>query len=480
MADIKPFKAVLYNQDKVADLSKVTCPPYDVIDAQAKAYFYESSVYNFARLILPGVADNTGSGLDADESALNKYAHAKKQMQHWLNSQILMHDGQEAVYFYEQEYVYPANKRNASGVYLGEKKIRRGFISLLKIEDPLLSDQAPGKGRSRGIFAHEHTHLGPKEDRLSLLRQVKANLSSIFVLFDDKDRIIRRIWNKYGLMPPVINITCDSIKHKVWRITDEMMISQLIKSLKNKDVFIADGHHRYEVACNFRQEMHSRLNNSEVSLDCDYVMTYFTDLNSSGLTILPTHRVIKNMESGVYSGLSSEIEKYFDVYKAKDKADLFIMLGRSGKSEHVLGMYKYDSYAKENKFFLLRLKRNINIDKVIDIDKPKEYKKLAVVILDELVLGKILKISPSNNNISDNTAAAIHNKESLFYTDDADLAVKMVDEETAKVAFFLNPVCVQEMARLALQGEKMPPKSTFFYPKLLSGLTIYKFNDDNG
>lgn len=439
-------------------MAKVTCPPYDVIDAALQEGCYDLSPYNIVRLILR-----------KDSPAQDKYSQIRDEFNSWLDKGVLLQDKEEAVYFYEQEYTYPVKNKPLSTVCPGEKRKRSGFIALLKIDDTSNSSD----GARRSVHAHEHTHLAPKEDRLQLLRQVKANLSPIFLLFYDKCRIIKRLRDRCGSEIPFIDITGpDAVKHKLWRITDSKIIERIRNDFKGSDVFIADGHHRYEVACNFRKDTRDALGNPEKDLACDYVMAYFTDLTSGGLTILPTHRVVKEIGEAEFCGLGAELEKYFDIDKARDCADLFVMLSRAAKNEQVLGMYKLDTAKNipENKFFLLRLKKSLNIDKVINLDKPSQYKRLAVVILDQLILGGMLNIGAQEGA----------KNERLFYTNDAALAVKMVDNKEAKAAFFLNPVDAKEMTQLAAQGERMPPKSTFFYPKLLSGLAIYKFNDEEG
>ncbi|PIQ88327.1 MAG: hypothetical protein COV72_08450 [Candidatus Omnitrophica bacterium CG11_big_fil_rev_8_21_14_0_20_42_13] len=451
MADIKPFKAIVYNQDKFSDLSKLICPPYDVIDSKSGLKYYNSTDYNAIHLILPGLRHLAKtyalSCADAGTSRSgreDKYAYAAQKLNEWIESEVLKKDNSDAVYFYEQDYAYA-----------GERKKRMGFFALLRLTGP---DKEPS-AKGGKVYAHEHTQLGPKEDRLELLNHVKANLSPIFVLFPDKNHIISRAYEKCRDQSCFVEIECESIRHKLWRITDEKMTSQIIKSLSLSDVFIADGHHRYEVACNFRSLMRQKLGNPDRELPSDYVMAYFTGMHSSGLTILPTHRVVKFVKKDIYDKMMDNLAEYFDIYKADHRADLFIMLGKAAKNEQVLGLYR------ENKFFLLRLKSRIDINKIIDVNKPREYKKLAVVILNRLIIGKILQYEEKDLK-----------SENLFYTDSADLAINMVNNKEAMLAFFVNPVKIQEMADLALQGVRLPPKSTFFYPKLPTGLLIYKFD----
>lgn len=432
----------MYNQDKVKDLSTVICPPYDVLSPAEQRACYNRSPYNMSRLLLKN-----------DRRCVD-YSHSRKNLIDWIDRDVLYRDRQKAIYFYEQEYTCPANhflgpgktnKRYSVRACLGEKKKREGFISLLKIED-----------NNGLVHAHEHTHLAPKEDRLELLQQVEANLSPIFVLFADKKRVIRRLADKYASCSPVIDIKEPAGRHRLWRIDDAVVIDMVRAGVKPVHLFIADGHHRYEVACNFRRQMHKTVGNGRRELSCDYVMTYFTDVGSRGLTILPTHRVIRRVKA---AGLREKLGRYFDIYKAKDGAELFIMLGRAGRNECVLGMY-----GKKDGFLLLRLRSDINIDDFITLDKPREYKRLSTVVLDWLVLGDVFGLDPERPD-----------EKNVFYTNAAARALEMVDEGQADVSFFVNPVRMEDLMQLALQGERLPPKTTFFFPKLPSGLTIYKF-----
>ncbi len=426
MTNIRPFKAVVYNPEKVKDLSGVACPPYDVISASRQEYYYNLSPYNFIHILLSRAA----SGKD-------KYQQAEYYFREWLKNKVLIRDREEAVYFYSHQYNIK-----------GEKKTRFGFIALLEM------------GENSSVFAHEHTRLEAKEDRLRLLQTVKANLSPIFVLFPDKKRIIKNTFQQYleGRIPFINIIDEEKNTHQVWRVDAPEILESIQARIRDENIFIADGHHRYEVACAYRDEVRARLGAGAArSHDSNYVMTYFTNIESPGLTILPIHRLVTLDGPPATDELIKRLKDNFYAEEVKDRAKFFFLLEKAGRTEHILGMYK------DKRFWFLRL-RNIKIlDKMIG-DKPREYRSLDVSILNFLILKDILKLD-------------LDDKERITFNPHADELIEGVDNGAAHIAFFLNPTKIQQILPVALSGNKMPPKSTYFYPKVLSGLVINKHEE---
>jgi len=424
MAKIAPFKAVMYNQAKIADLSRVVCPPYDVISPRRQDYFHDLDPYNFIQIIL-----------GKDISAEDKYRRAAGLFKGWLKEGVLIQDEALAIYFYGQHYVLK-----------GEKKFRLGFISLLHLDN----------SQNSTVFAHEHTHLGPKEDRLRLLRQVKANLSPIFAVIPDKKRIIQRIFkDSISAKKPCIDIVDDEkTRHQVWRLDAPAALASITGVMQNENIFIADGHHRYEVALTYRDEMRKKSPNFTGEESFNYIPTYFTGAGSGGLVILPVHRLVKMDAKNNFDNFRIALLEYFEVEEVRDQPRFFFLLEKAGLNEHILGMYK------NKRFWLLRLKNVKILDKIIT-DKPKEYRALDVSILNYIVLNKALGYSSDN-------------QENISYGPSADEFIEQVDSDSSRIAFFLNPVRIQQMMTVALSGERMPPKSTYFYPKVLSGLVINK------
>jgi len=421
MSEVKSFKGTVYNSEKIKDLSRVFCPPYDVISKKDQDMLYKRSPENFIRIIL-------GKILPRDNSRDNRYTRAKKIFARWLKSSHLKEDKDDCFYFYSQDYIYK-----------GERKSRIGFIGLLKLRH----------SKKTGIFPHENTHLEAKEDRMQLIKKLKANLSPIFVLFSDKDKLIRRIFDKYllGSEPFVDTLDADKIATRVWRLTDESAIKQLKEYMKDKNIYIADGHHRYEVAQGFCSLMRKKKKNFTGKEDFNYIMTYFTDLDSRDLQILPIHRLVKRLPADI-----DVLQGDFSIEKVKDKYDLFILLRKAGVAEHAFGFYK------EGNFYLLRFNYPARLDQYISIGS-REFKNLDVSILQYIIFKK-LKIKDKD----------------VTYIKDEDQAIGLVNEEKAEAVFFLNPVKIHQLRTIATGGEKMPPKSTYFYPKVLSGLVVNQFN----
>ena len=429
MTKIKPFKAFGYNQEKIKDLSKVVCPPYDIISPQKQLYYHDKNSYNFIHILLG--KDVTGE---------DKYRRAGSYFKEWLKDKILVQDDRQAIYFYSQEYKLR-----------GEKKTRLGFISLLHLGD-----------KNSPVFAHEHTRLEPKEDRLKLLKQVKANLSPIFVVFLDKKRIIQRIYQKYvHNKSPFIDIKDDdNVGHRLWRIDDPEAIRSMQDNMQEENIFIADGHHRYEVACAWRDEMRHKLGTINGDEDFNYILSYFTNTDLRGLSILPIHRLLK-FDAGLdMTDFKLRLKDYFDVEEVKDKTRFFFLMEKGGRTEHVLGLYK------DKKYWLLRLKNIKILDKELN-DRIKEYRSLDVSILNHLVFNRILGLD-------------LTDKGNLIFSPDAEELIEKADSDNSYLTFFLNPVKIQQIISVALNKERMPPKSTYFYPKVLSGLVINKFSEARG
>jgi uncharacterized protein (DUF1015 family) len=430
MACIKPFKAYTYNPEKIKSYADVVCPPYDVISNEAQESYHNRDPHNLIHVLLA-----------RDKQGEDKYLRAQTYFQEWLKEKILIQDTLPAIYFYNQQYHVK-----------GEKKTRFGYIALLKLRDA-----------DTPVYAHENTRVAPKEDRLRLLHHVKANLSPIFSVFQDKQRIIQRLNQKCIQGKPFIDIVDDDrVAHKVWRLTSPEVISMVEKGMAWENIFIADGHHRYEVACTFREEMKQKLGSAFTGEeDFNYCLSYFTNTDNRGLTILPIHRLLKLDKGLDLEGFKENLRQNFDVEEVKDKRRFFFMMEKGGVAEHTIGMYY-----KDKKFWLIRLKSPRILDKLIN-DKPKEYRLLDAAILNHLIF----------RNIMGYDLPALENKATMIFSPDAEEFIRRVDEDDSCIAFFLNPVKIQQIIAVALAGYTMPAKSTYFYPKVLSGLVINKFKE---
>ncbi|MFH1014477.1 MAG: DUF1015 domain-containing protein [Nitrospirota bacterium] len=404
MAEIIPFKGVLYNMSKVSG-EDVIAPPYDIIAPEYKEKLYSKSPYNIVRI-------DFGKELEGDNELQNKHTRAANNLNSWLKDGILHGSKTPAFYAYEVEYKVKEKT----------KKLR-GFFSLVRLEE-----------LGKGVYPHECTHSKPKADRLNLLRTCRANISPIFSLYNSPEKKASEIISRVMLQKPYMKAKdSDGAIHRLWVVEAEKDIKTTQNDLKGKPVFIADGHHRYETALEFKKEMNR-------SGGWDYVLMFLANMSDEGLTILPAHRLVKNLSENSLDILSG----YFAIEILSSQDDITGALSGCG---HAIGFCHRNS----DNLYLLRHKgsglENIN----------PALKELDVTILHELIFKKLLNISE------------------VTYEMDAAETRDMVRKGIYDAAFFLNPTGVKDVERVALSGERMPPKSTYFYPKLLTGMVIYKF-----
>jgi uncharacterized protein (DUF1015 family) len=421
MTEIKPFKAFYYNPQKIGDLAKVVCPPYDVISPEQQTFYHNQSEHNFIRIIL-------GKDRASDTDKDNKYTRAKGLFQKWIEEDTLIQEEKPCIYFYRQEYKV-----------MGERQTRMGFIALMKLQDD----------HEAKIYPHENTHSKAKEDRLKLWSMLSANLSSIFVCFADSEKTVNKIFTKHvaGTSPMVDLIDDTGIHQVLWRLSDPVLIEQIVQSLANQQLFIADGHHRYEVAKEYRRILQAQGGKVDPHAPYNYVMTYFTNIESRDLRIFPMHRIVRRLTKKM-----DFLEEFFRSDRMKTREELMILLAKAGQNEHAFGLY-----TKEG-IWLLRLKSKLLIDQYIT-EGSREYRELDATILKTFVFDRVGVAS-----------------EDIMYTSDVQEVIGKVDNGQADAGFIMNPVKISQLKAVALNGEKMPPKTTYFYPKVLSGLTIYKID----
>jgi uncharacterized protein (DUF1015 family) len=421
MPALKPFAAVFYNKEIIENLSNVFCPPYDIISKEQQENYYKQDPFNFIRLEL---ARETPKDNEKD----NKYSRARKTYEDWLKKGILKKDEKPCVYFYKQDYKY-----------LGQKYTRMGFLGLLKINED----------KGVRILPHEHTHAAAKTDRQTLWSALKSNLSPIFVGYADKGGKIDRVFIKELAMakPYLEAVDPDKVKHTIWRLEDPDRIQEIVNVIEGQDLFICDGHHRFEVANQIRREALKTARKTTGEESYNYVMTYFTNLDSKDLQIFPIHRIVKKFPISV-----NLLEQYFRIDKVKTKVDWLVLLARAGQNEHAFGLYSKQG------MFLLRLKNKALIDKLVK-EGSRDYRTLDAVILKAFILDQVGV-----------------GTEDVVYSKDPEEVLQAVNEGSAEAGFVLNPVQVGQLRSIALNDERMPPKTTYFYPKVLSGLTIYKMD----
>ena len=424
MAIISPFKAYRYNSHKV-EIGKCVTQPYDKINKDLQKQYYENSPYNIVRVIL-------GYDTGDDYKGRDNYQMADVYLNDWMKNNILVKDSTPSLYYYTQTFKMET----------GEEKTRHGFIGLGKIDETK-------------VHAHEHTLSGPKKGRLDLLRATQANYGQIFMLYNDPGNQVEQTISKGVSGQPEVSVQDeDGNTHKLWLVSDPEVILAVQQLMKEKELFIADGHHRYETSVNYRQEM---LDQGKHTADMDYLMMTFINMADPGLVILPTHRCVSNLSDFNFDHFLKQATAYFEICELKDAKTLAEAM-KTRQSEKVIGLYL------PNKYFLLVLNKDADIDKVFDADQSQAYKHLDVSLLHTHLIENILGITKEAQSLQTN----------LSYVRGFAKAISKVDTGLCQMVFLLNPTAISEVKEIAGAGERMPQKSTDFYPKLLSGMTIYK------
>lgn len=422
MADVIPFKGVLYNPENV-DLHTVMAPPYDIITSVFKDALYKRDSKNIIRI-------DFGKDGDDDNETDNRYTRAADHLTGWLKEDVLLQDDEAAFYGYEINYVIEGRELKTTG-----------FIGAVRIEEL-------GKGR---VYPHEMTYSKPKSDRLNILRYCNANTSPIFSLYSSKERLASSVMENIVKDDPFMETGDEEgFSHRLWKISDPEMIGTIKREMADRDVFIADGHHRYETAQAFKKEMEEKGFSRTGDEPFNYVMMFLSNMEDEGLTLLPTHRIVEvDSEINIKKVLGGcfTLEKVAPDGMSEEKT-IAVMLESMKKQPHTFGMY----LTNVNAYYTLSFKCAD-----IDIDLPDNIKKLDVTILHKFIFNKLLKIKH------------------FEYEMNPEVAVKVAQQGSFEAVFFLNSTKIRDVRGAALAGHRMPPKSTYFYPKLLTGIVIYKF-----
>ncbi|MBZ5704834.1 MAG: DUF1015 domain-containing protein [Acidobacteriia bacterium] len=448
MAHISPFRALRYDPARVA-LSQVVTQPYDKITPEMQAQYHAASPYNLVRIIL-------GKQEPTDTTGDNRYTRAAACFCDWRRQGIFLQDPEPALYFYVQRFTAPGGKTELE---------RRGFIGLSRIED-----------YSAGVvFRHEQTLAKPKADRLELLRATRAHFGQLFMLYSDPAGEIDSLLAP-AAAPDMETRDQYGVLHKVWRIADSSLINLVRGKMRDKKLIIADGHHRYETALNYRNERRAaagaaagipRERSSENVLarptepeeaPYELVMMTFINMDSPGLVILPGHRVVHGLESFSPDALRDGARAYFSVEEVDPAIDAHranAILREAGHMGTAL------LAVTANRAFLFDTPKAVGSSLLANLSLRQQ--SLDVVQLHRCLLQGVLGISEE----------AIRDQQNISYIRDTAEALDRVRSGGANVAFLMNPVRMQQVRDIAFAGEVLPQKSTDFYPKLLSGLTIY-------
>src|SRR3990170_1353995 len=443
MAEIVPFRGVLYNPAKVGDLNKVMAPPYDVISPKKQDELYERHPNNIIRIIL-------GKTSPEDTQGADRYSRSAADLEKWLGEGVLAHDEKSALYYYTQTYTQD-----------GSKHTRKGFIGLSRLVD-----------FGKGIHPHEKTLSGPKADRLKLMQACDANMSCIFTLYSDPVLRVNKLLEaaSAGKAPDIDVTDDDGIVNRIWRVDDQQTLNGVTESMKDKSLFIADGHHRYETALNYRNEMRAKAGSYTGNEPFNFIMMYFSNMDDEGMTIWPTHRVVHSLKDFDADAFLSKCKEYFDcrefAYAASSepevRASFLKELEKSGAKTVSLGLH----LRARDIYYLLSFKSNDMMDKVFGDSIPEVFKGLDVTVLHSLVFARILGM----------TQEAQEKQQNLIYVKSYDEAISACSNDQNQLVFLLNATKIEQVKSVALAGFVMPQKSTYFYPKLLSGLTLNLFD----
>jgi uncharacterized protein (DUF1015 family) len=427
MAKIYPFQGFTYNKEVTGDFHAVVAQPYDKTSPAMQDDYYQRSPYNVVRITL---------NLEKRSDPNTSYPNAGATLRKWIDGKVLQQAARPAIYPYYQEYTIE-----------GESRLQRGFIALLDLKDS-----------GSAIIPHEQTLAAPKQDRLQLMRSIEANEDLIYMLYSDKALTLDSLMDKcVAKKRPLIKVTDEfGATHRIWSITDPQVLQEIQEIMYSQNLFIADGHHRYETSVNFLKECEQKGWQSAGTESFDKRMV--TCFNSAaGVTILATHRLLRNLRGFKPEAFLEKLGTNFSVKSFTTAEELWQKM-KENTNRHVFGFY-----AGKNRFYLLRLKTSPLKDPLLQ-KHSKEYRTLDVSILHTLILDQYLGINEKK----------LAKQTNIDYARSREACIRRVDDGIYQAAFFLNPTTALQMQRISSAGERMPQKSTDFFPKLLTGLVFMK------
>ena len=424
MAEISPFPGMRYNQNKIADLSSVICPPYDVISPEEQQAYYQRSEYNIIRL-------EHGMVLPEDDETSNKHIRARATFHRWIAENILQADPVPSFYIHEQTFTYQ-----------NTRKKRRGLMACLRLEP----------WERKIVFPHESTAHGIKSDRLQLMRACAANFSPLLAIYEDPGFKVGKLLDERTNRRPVIDIDETGDEHKLWIANEPEFVQRISHFMASRPVYIADGHHRYETALAYRDERLKANPSAHSESAFNFVMVTLVSFNDPGLIALPVHRLVRGVSPKAMTALKRHLESFFDMSSLPiGKIDVPQAYGAISA---VLGL-------EPDKMVLLKLRDPAAINKAMPPGHSAEYYKLDVSLIQHLIIDSLYLPEGSSK---------------IAYTPDIDYAKQCVQSGDFDLAFLLSPIPVKTIKTIADSDDKMPGKSTFFYPKLPTGLVINRLD----
>lgn len=431
MAEVRPFRGVRYNQGLVKDLADVICPPYDIITPQLQQDLYQRSEYNFVRL-------EFGRESPQDTAGDSRYTRSAAIMKQWLEQGVLAQDEKPSIYLHDHYFRYG-----------GREYKRRGIVAAVRLEE----------WDRMVVRPHEGTLTEHKSDRLSLLWALQANTSPILALFDDPGEQLSSLLAEEGQKQPIISLAGEE-RHNLWAITEPEAIKKLSGYFARQPLYIADGHHRYESALTYQRERRA-CSSPSGGEGFDSVMMALVAFSDPGLLILPPHRLLKGLSRAKLSQLADVLKSFFDIEELPvntpgvwQKVDS-LLGGEGGVRLVVFG-------ATEGNLLILRLRDPAAASELMPYFHSELYKKLNVSVLDHIILEELLGVGDGE-------------EANIGYTYSKEDAVRRVQEQEYQLAFILSPVKPAVIKAIADAGDRMPRKSTYFYPKAPAGLVLHRF-----
>jgi len=440
MAIVAPFRGLTYDYSKRSDFEALVAPPYDVISEDEQEAFYQTDPHNVIRLVL-------GRKKTGDSDWDNRYTRAADDFKRWESSGVLFRADTPCMYITSLTYT-PGN---------GEaQRTRWGIIALVRIENE----------GSAVILPHERTFSAHKEDRLKLMRACTAQLSQVFSLYEDPDNTIVDSLRKVIDFPPEISFDLDDgTSHCMWIIQNPRLFKRVTDAMKDKSILIADGHHRYETARNFRNSMRAR-HGRQPNRSYEYVMMYLSNMNDDGLAILPSHRLIKSVPDFALEPFLEKTRTWFQIKEfslseadfSKGCTALKQRLEHEGRADSVIAFYRH----KAEQAYLFSLREGARGEMGDDLDSS--LKKLDVLVLSRFILQSALGFTKED----------LDNEEIFHYQSSFKTAFSEVRSGNYEMAFLLNPTKMDQVKEVTGNSLVMPRKSTYFYPKVLTGLVFNK------
>ncbi len=432
MAIIKPFRAVRYNQEKISCIDDVISQPYDRVRYGLQDEYYALSGYNIVRII-------KGKEFESDNESDNVYTRANDFLRQWLKDGILIREDRPAYYVYHQSFSLPS----------GGTITRKAFICAFELS-----------GFDEGVvLPHEKTHAGPKVDRLNLTRATETYFGNIFMLYPDEGNKIDAIFDAAIQRSPDIRakeLHEKDVLHEVWVVTDPAVIKAVSAEMAPKtNLIIADGHHRYETALNYQQEMRKKNPKAQPNAGFNYRMVAMVSMSNPGLTILPTHRLIFDYHALTTDQIIARASEYFQIEELSGREELELRLAAAGTQIGVMGM------VSKTGTFLLSL-TDPEVMNELEPDRDQAWRELDVSILHQLLLGKVMEVDEKR----------IENLEIINYLREPDQGYDEVAGSDTSFLFILNATRIEQVTACTDAGEKMPQKSTDFYPKVITGFAM--------